>query len=86
MNISVELTLSPLTDDYESIIIRFIKKLRASKLKVLENPLSTQVYGDYDTVMTVLKEEIKETFILMEHGVLFMKLVTTDRHDYEPDF
>ena len=86
MNISVELTLSPLTDDYESIIIRFIKKLRSSNLKVLENPLSTQVYGDYDTVMTVLKEEIKETFILMEHGVLFMKLVTTDRHDYEPDF
>lgn len=86
MNISVELTLSPLTDDYESIIIRFIKKLRASKLKVLENPLSTQVYGDYDTVMMVLKEEIKETFTLMEHGVLFMKLVTTDRHDYEPDF
>ena len=53
MNISVELTLTPLQDDYEAPIIAFIKKLRASGLKVLENPLSTQVYGDYDTVMTV---------------------------------
>ncbi|GAA4280568.1 YkoF family thiamine/hydroxymethylpyrimidine-binding protein [Gaetbulibacter aestuarii] len=86
MNISVELTLSPLTDDFEDIIIRFIKRLRASGLKVLENPLSTQVYGDYDTVMSVLNIEIKETFTLMEHGVLYMKLVTSDRHDYEPDF
>lgn len=86
MNISVELTLSPLTDDFEDIIIKFIKKLRASGLKVLENPLSTQVYGDYDQVMAILNTEIKEAFTLMEHGVLYMKLVTSDRHDYEPDF
>lgn len=86
MNISVELTLSPLTDDFEDIIIKFIRKLRASGLKVLENPLSTQVYGDYDQVMAILNTEIKEAFTLMEHGVLYMKLVTSDRHDYEPDF
>ena len=49
MKISVELTLSPLQNDFEPIIIKFIKKLRASGLTVLENPLSTQVYGDYET-------------------------------------
>ena len=54
MNISVELTLTPLHDDYEPAIIHFIKQLRASKLKVLENPLSTQVYGNYDEVMALL--------------------------------
>ena len=36
MKISVELTLTPLQDDYETPIIAFIKKLRASGLKVLE--------------------------------------------------
>ena len=51
MKISVELTFSPLQDNFELPIINFIKKLRASGLIVLENPLSTQVYGDYDTVM-----------------------------------
>ncbi|GAA3570663.1 thiamine-binding protein [Snuella lapsa] len=86
MKISVELTLTPLHDDYEPVIIHFIKKLRATGLKVLENPLSTQVYGDYDVVMRLLTAEIKEAFELMERGLLLMKIVKSDRHDYEPHF
>ncbi len=86
MKISVELTLTPLHDDYEPSIIHFIKKLRSSNLKVLENPLSTQVYGDYDEVMQVLTTEIKEAFELVERGLLYMKIVKSDRHDYEPHF
>ncbi|WP_204344223.1 hypothetical protein [Psychroserpens algicola] len=86
MNISVELTLTPLHDDYEPAIIHFIKQLRASHLKVLENPLSTQVYGPYDEVMTLLTVEIKEAFELIENGLLHMKIVKSDRYDYEPHF
>lgn len=86
MKISVELTLTPLHDDYEPAIIHLIKKLRASKLKVLENPLSTQVYGDYDEVMNLLNSEIKEAFQLIESGLLHMKIVKSDRHSYEPYF
>lgn len=86
MKISVELTLTPLQDTYEPAIIHFIKKLRASSLKVIENPLSTQVYGDYDTVMAVLNTEIKEAFELIEGGLLYMKIVKTDRRHYEPHF
>jgi uncharacterized protein YqgV (UPF0045/DUF77 family) len=86
MKISVELTLTPLQDDYEPVIIHFIKKLRASGLKVLENPLSTQVYGDYDKVMQLLTIEVKDAFSLIEHGLLHMKIVKSDRHDYEPHF
>lgn len=86
MNVSIELTLSPLQNEFEPIIIGFIKKLRSSGLKVLENPLSTQVYGDYDEVMKLLTSEIKDAFELMENGLLFMKIVKTDRQDYEPSF
>lgn len=86
MNISVELTFSPLQDDFEQHIIDFIKKLRNSGLTVLENPLSTQVFGDYDTVMKVLNTEIKIAFELMDKGLLFMKIVKSDRSDYEPHF
>lgn len=86
MNISVELTFSPLQDDFEQHIINFIKKLRSSGLTVLENPLSTQVYGDYDAVMNVLNTEIKTAFELMDKGLLFMKIVKTDRSNYEPHF
>lgn len=86
MNISVELTLTPLHDDYEPVIIHFIQQLRASNLKVLENPLSTQVYGEYDQVMKTLTQEIKEAFELIERGLLHMKIVKSDRYDYEPHF
>ncbi|MDO5978486.1 thiamine-binding protein [Flavivirga spongiicola] len=86
MKISVELTITPLQNDFEPAIIHFIKKLRASNLKVMENPLSTQVYGDYDEIMKLLTTEIKEAFELMESGLLYMKIVKSDRHDYEPHF
>ncbi|MCM4150629.1 hypothetical protein DHD05_03415 [Arenibacter sp. N53] len=86
MNISVELTLSPLQDDFEEHIINFIKKLRVSGLTVLENPLSTQIYGEYDQVMKVLNTELKASFELMDRGLLFMKIVKSDRSDYEPHF
>jgi len=86
MNISVELTFSPLQDDFEEHIINFIKKLRASGLTILENPLSTQVFGDYDTVMNILNSEIKTAFELMDKGLLSMKIVKSDRSDYEPNF
>lgn len=86
MKISVELTFSPLQDDFEEHIILFIKKLRQSGLTVLENPLSTHVYGPYDEVMSVLGKEIKIAFALMDRGLLYMKIVKSDRSDYEPHF
>jgi uncharacterized protein YqgV (UPF0045/DUF77 family) len=86
MEISVELTLSPLQDAYEQPIIDFIKKLRDSGLKTLENPLSTQIYGDYDAVMKVLHSEMKTALEAVEIGVLFIKIVKSNRSDYVPHF
>ena len=86
MNISVDLTLSPLQDDYETHVINFIKWLRDSEFTVLENPLSTQIYGDYDRLMPFLTQEIKHSFEDVNISVLQMKIVKTDRSDYEPHF
>ena len=86
LNISVELTLTPLQDNFEPAIINFIQALRDSGLKVLENPLSTQVYGDYDEVMAVLNKEMKVALEAVERGLLYIKIVKSDRHDYEPHF
>jgi len=86
MKISVELTLTPLQDNYEPAIIDFIKKLRASGLTVKENPLSTQIYGGYDEVMEVLNKEMKTALESVERGLLFIKIVKSDRSDYAADF
>ncbi|WP_299249976.1 hypothetical protein [uncultured Lacinutrix sp.] len=86
MNISIDLTLSPLQDDYEKHVIDFIKVLRDSEFTVLENPLSTQIYGDYNSLMPFLAEAIKNSFENQDICVLTMKVVKTDRSDYEPNF
>ena len=86
MNISVDLTLSPLQDDYETHVINFIKRLRSSEFTVLENPLSTQVYGNFDTLMPFLTQEIKRSFADVDISVLQMKIVKTDRSEYESNF
>ena len=86
MKISVELTLTPLQDEFEEPIKKFILKLRKSDLVVMENPLSTQIYGDYDRVMSILTSEIREVFEWIEKGIIFIKIVKSDRHKYEPNF
>jgi len=86
MDISVELTFIPLKDDFEPYIIDFIKRLRISGLKVIETALSTQVFGEYDKVMTVLNLEIKSALGNCENGLINMKIVTSDRYNYEPNY
>ncbi len=86
MKISVDLTLSPLQDDYEKHVTDFIKVLRNSEFTVLENPLSTQIFGDFDQLMPFLNQKIKESFQNQDICVLTMKIVKTDRSDYEPHF
>lgn len=86
MDISVELTFSPLQDDYQAHIITFIQRLRASGIKMEENALATQVYGDYDGVMEVLNYEIKRSFEEIGIGLFYLKLVKTDRSDYARDY
>ena len=86
MKISAELTLTPLQNNFEEPIIRFIKKLRASQFVVLENPLSTQIFGEYDVLMPYLTKEINASFEDQENVVMNLKIVKSDRSDYEPHF
>lgn len=82
MQISVELTLSPLQDNFEPAIKDFIFKLRHSGFSVLENPLSTQIYGDYDKIMNFLNVEVKETFENLDNVLINIKMVKSNRSGY----
>ena len=86
MNISVELTLLPLNDDFKTPIKNFIQKLRNLGFKVLENPMSTQIYGEYDALMSSLQLLIKESFENESAVVLNMKIIKGDRSGYVPSF
>ncbi|MEK9612620.1 MAG: hypothetical protein VW080_01690 [Flavobacteriaceae bacterium] len=86
MDVSLELTLTPLKDEYIPSIKSFIKFLRNSDFLIMENPLSTQIYGEYDAIMSFLIPQIKKTFLEETAVVLQLKLVKGDRSQYEPDF
>jgi uncharacterized protein YqgV (UPF0045/DUF77 family) len=86
VKISLELTLAPLKSSYILTIKNFIQSLRKTGYTVIENPLSTQIYGDYEEVMSSLIPLIKSTFEEEEAVMLHLKLVKGDRSQYEPDF
>ncbi|CAH0999357.1 hypothetical protein LEM8419_00655 [Neolewinella maritima] len=62
MHVSIDLSLYPLTPDYEAPIIAFIERLHGhAGIQVATNHLATQLTGEYDTVMDVLKEAMRPT-------------------------
>lgn len=79
MKATAEISLYPLHENYEEVIIDYILKLRQHEgLRVETNGMSTQVFGEYDTLMAALTAENKAVF---ESGkaVLMMKLIGADR-------
>lgn len=86
MKISIELTLTPLQDDFEIHIKDFIKQLRKSDFEVFENSLSTHVYGGYDQLINFLMPLIKKKFEDQKNVVLQMKIFKGDRSNYVPGF
>ena len=86
MNVSVEITLMPLNDNYKEVIKSFIISIRNNGLKILENPLSTQIYGDYDKIMNLLNNRIKEIFSKNNGIMINIKIVNGDRSEYKADF
>ena len=86
MKISIELTLTPLKNDFIPTIKSFILQLRSLGFIIKENPLSTQVYGDFDSVMQGLLPLIRKTFKEENSVMLHLKMVKGDRSNYEPNF
>jgi uncharacterized protein YqgV (UPF0045/DUF77 family) len=61
MKASIELSLYPLKDDYKEKIIAFILRLKKHKnVSVQPNGMSTQIFGDYDEIMDIVKNELKQ--------------------------
>jgi|GEM_PF-230480 len=60
MQATVEISLNPLTENYEQIVVEFIMRLKKyNGLRIDVNGLSTQIFGDYDRIMDILKNEMK---------------------------
>jgi uncharacterized protein YqgV (UPF0045/DUF77 family) len=79
MKISVDLSLYPLADEYVPAIIDLIHRLQAREgIDVARNALSTQLFGDYDTVMKAIAEELRHSWEQHGRAVLVAKFVLGD--------
>jgi len=86
MNISIDISMYPLREGFESIIIEFIKQLRNSSFKMEENGLSTQIHGPYFEVMDFLKDNIHEALLEEKNCVFVLKIVNGDHLGHEPTY
>ncbi|RLD22045.1 MAG: hypothetical protein DRI69_02310 [Bacteroidetes bacterium] len=75
----VEITKYPLTPDYEAPIKDFIVRLNTHDgLDITSGETSTVVRGDYDLVMSVLKDEIKVSFESGVRTAFVLKVLSTE--------
>jgi uncharacterized protein YqgV (UPF0045/DUF77 family) len=57
---TVEISMYALSNDYAVKIIAFIQRVKQNKnIRVEVNGLSTQLFGDYDVLMQLLKKEMQ---------------------------
>ena len=79
MKISIEISMYPLNEDFGKPILDFINRLKShSNLSVKTNSMSTQVFGEYEDVMTVLKSEMEPVFAEKMKTVMVMKIINAD--------
>jgi len=80
MQVSVDISLYPLKEEYKTPILRFIESMENEpEVEVVRNDLATQLYGDYRTVMNLLDKEIEQVLKANEASVFVIKLVGGNR-------
>ena len=82
MQVSVDISLYPLHQDYIPQIDAFILLLNQEPaVQVVTNALSTQLYGEYETVMGLLARAMGEHTAIHDDSVFSIKVLSGDRSD-----
>ena len=82
MNITAELSLYPLTDDYVPTIRSYIDALNAEDgLEVRTHALSTEIFGELELVMEAIQTATEKVFKEEPAAVLVAKYLNRDRRD-----
>ena len=80
MIITAELSLYPLNNDYIPTIKAYIETLNGfDNLEVRTHALSTEVFGEYATVMQAIESATKTVFEQDSSAVLVAKFLNRDR-------
>lgn len=79
MDASVDISLYPLKDEFIPAVADFIERISGYPgVNVVRNDLATQLYGDYDQIMDLLKAEIRHSWQIHGKGVFVIKFLMDD--------
>lgn len=79
MKTSIDMSLYPLSDDYIPAIKEFIERVgNYDGVAIKRNDLSTQLFGDYDQIMDILKVEIRRSWETYGKGIFVIKFLLDD--------
>ena len=79
MNISAELSLYPLSEDYLAIIKDIVARLNTrDDLYCTTNSMSTQLFGSIDAVMSAIEDCLRYSFERYGKQVLVCKILNSD--------
>ena len=76
MKIAVDISLYPLDKDFIPPIKNFIHRLNNyNSIEVITNNMSTQIIGEYDVIMSILNNEIRDTFEELPKAIFAVKIL-----------
>ena len=84
MQVSIDISHYLLNKKFIPPIDDFIINLRKyDNIEVRANSMSTQLFGEFDDLMSILKIEIEKTFKKEINSVLNLKIVNGDSRKYD---
>jgi uncharacterized protein YqgV (UPF0045/DUF77 family) len=82
MNISIDISMYPLSETFKAPIIAFIHSLQENPgITVHRNNMSTQVFGEFDILMPLLNSKMKNAMETDKSVVMILKVVNADLKD-----
>lgn len=86
MKASVDISLYPLADETIPAIKEFIERVQQyPESAVVRNDLSTQLYGDYELIMDLLKVEVRLSWEKYGKSIFVIKLLRDDLRGLSSD-
>ncbi len=79
MKASVDISLYPLADDYIPAIKEFIERISDyPEVSIVRGDLSTQLFGEFEAIMQLLRIEVERSWATHGKGVFVMKFLMDD--------
>jgi uncharacterized protein YqgV (UPF0045/DUF77 family) len=79
MDVSVEVSMYTLKDEYIPAIQSFIDRVNTyPELHVLTNTMSTQLFGEFDFLMDVMRDEMRRSYETFGRAIFVCKFIQGD--------